>query len=123
MPKGSYFLAKVQADYERKLQEIRAEYEKLLAMERHCSRVFELDMVTITLGRMGYREKKFREFDRILNEVQTEFVNDVHEDTKTDPDAWYSKANLDREIKQYVGSMFVPCDQRYAWEGYVDGVD
>lgn len=123
MPKGSFFLAKVQEEYERKLEQMRIEYEQKLAMERHFSRVFQLDMVTLALGRMGFREKKFREFDKTLSEVQGEFVDGVHEDLKDDPDVWYSKGKLDQELQQYTGKLFAPFDKRYAWEGYADGVD
>lgn len=123
MPKGSYFLAKVEEEYARKLELMRREYEQKLAMERHFSRVFQLDMVTLALGRMGFREKRFRDFDKMLSEVQGEFVDGVHEDLKDDPDVWYSKGKLDQELQQYTGKLFVPFDKRYAWEGYVDGVD
>lgn len=42
---------------------------------RHFTRVFTLDHVTVALGRMGFRESKFREFDRVLTEV----VKGVHD--------------------------------------------
>lgn len=80
---------------------------------RHHARVFMLDLVTIALGRMGFRESRFKEFNRILDEVATEYSKEIIEDSKTDNDLWYTKDVLDREIKQYVGSMFVPYDERY----------
>lgn len=121
MPKGSFFLAKVEEEYARKLEQMRREYEQKLAMERHFSRVFQLDMVTLALGRMGWGEKRFRNFDKMLSEVQDEFVDGVHEDMKDDPDVWYSKGKLDQELKQYTGKFFVPFDRRYAWGEYTDG--
>lgn len=121
MPKGSFFLAKVEEEYARKLEQVRREYEQKLEMERHFSRVFQLDMVTLALGRMGFGEKRFRAFDKMLSEVQSEFVDSVHEDMKDDPDVWYSKGKLDQELKQYTGKFFVPFDRRYAWGEYTDG--
>jgi hypothetical protein len=37
----------------------------------------------------------------------------ILDDSKDDADIWYSKGKLDEEIKRYVGSMFVPYDERY----------
>ncbi len=39
----------------------KAEYDAFCEDLRHFSRVFMLDHVTIALGRMGWREKKFRD--------------------------------------------------------------
>lgn len=80
---------------------------------RHHARLFQMDMVTIALGRMGWRESKFREFDRVLDEVAIEYSKEIIADSENDKDLWYTKDVLDREIKQYVGSMFVPYDERY----------
>ena len=38
---------------------------------------------------------------------------EILEDSKNDTELWYSKETIDREIKQYVGKMFVPYDERY----------
>lgn len=80
---------------------------------RHHARLFQMDMVTIALGRMGWRESKFREFDRVLDQVAIEYSKEIIADSEADQDLWYTKDTLDREIKQYVGSMFVPYDERY----------
>lgn len=80
---------------------------------RHFSRVFMLDHVTIALGRMGWRESKFREFDRVLTEVMDEYMNDYTEDLKDDKSMEYSRACLDRELKQYTGKLFIPEKERY----------
>jgi hypothetical protein len=34
-------------------------------------------------------------------------------DAEGDPDIWYTKETLDREIKRYVGKLYVPYDERY----------
>ena len=80
---------------------------------RTFGRLFQADMFTIALGRMGWREKKFKELDAVLADVYKEYCTDIINDSKDDKDIWYSKDTLDREIKQYVGSLFVPYDERY----------
>ena len=81
---------------------------------RHHTRVFMMDMVTAALGRMGWGEKRFENFDKVLSQVFSEYTNAILSDAKDDPDLVYAKACLDRELKQYVGSKFIPYDQRYA---------
>lgn len=102
MAKQSAFMTRIQ-----KAQEIREE------QARRFARIFELDMVTLALGRMGWREKKFKEFDAVLTQVAEEYSRDIVEDSKEDDEIWYAKSLMDREIKQYVGSLFVPYDERY----------
>ena len=80
---------------------------------RHFTRVFMLDHVTVALGRMGFRESKFREFDRVLTEVVKEYMADYSTDLKDDKSMEYSRACLDRELKQYTGKLFVPEEERY----------
>lgn len=80
---------------------------------RHFSRVFMLDHVTIALGRMGFREAKFREFDKVLTEVMAEYMADYKADLADDKHMEYSKACLDRELQQYTGGLFVPEAERY----------
>lgn len=91
----------------------RQELEAYDAGIRHHSRVFMLDHVTIALGRMGWREAKFREFDKMLTEVINEYMSDYAEDMKDDKTMENSRACLDRELQQYTGSLFVPESERY----------
>lgn len=102
MAKQSAFIARIQKAQEKRDEEV-----------RWSTRVFMLDMVTLTLGRMGFREAKFREFDRILDEVTEEYGKDILEDAENDKELWYSKDVMDRELKQYTGSMFAPYEKRY----------
>lgn len=92
--------------------------DKLVKQEeetiRHHARVFQMDMVTIALGRLGWGAKRFQDFDKMLSEVCREYSADILEDAKDDKAIWYSKANLDRELAQYVGSLFVPYEERYS---------
>ena len=80
---------------------------------RHFTRVFMLDHVTVALGRMGFRESKFKEFDRVLTDVVKEYMADYSADLKDDKSMEYSRACLDRELKQYTGKFFVPEEERY----------
>lgn len=83
------------------------------AEARHYGRVFQMDLVTIALGRMGWRQKKFEAFDKMLSEVANEYCRGILDDAKGDKEVWYSKELLDREIKQYVGVRFIPYEERY----------
>jgi hypothetical protein len=100
--KQSGFMLALQAERQRRDEEV-----------RHHARVFQMDLVTIALGRMGFREKRFQEFDRVMQEVALEYCTGILEDAEGDKDLWYSKETIDREIRQYVGSMFVPYEERY----------
>ena len=80
---------------------------------RHHSRVFMLDHVTIALGRLGWSEEQFRAFDKMLTDVMAEYMDDYSTDYKSDREMVYSRKCLDREMQQYVGSLFVPEEERY----------
>ena len=62
---------------------------------------------------MGFRESKFKEFDKVLTEVFQEYMTDYADDLKDDKSMEYSRACLDRELKQYTGKFFVPEEERY----------
>ena len=100
--KGIYQLFRTKGEFERYTEEI-----------RRLTRIFTLDHVTIALGRMGFRESKFREFDRVLSEVYKEYMEEYAADLKDDKSMEYSRACLDRELKQYTGKFFVPEEVRY----------
>ena len=80
---------------------------------RHFTRAFTLDHVTVALGRMGFRESKFKEFDRVLTEVFQEYMTDYADDLKDDKSMEYSRACRDRELRQYTGKLFGPEEVRY----------
>ena len=102
MGKQSGFLRQIQEEQKRREAEVR----------RH-SHTYMLDMVTLALGRMGFGEKRLREFDAKLTEASKDFAELILADAKDDPGIEYTKAVLDRELKQYTGTMFVPYDVRY----------
>ena len=95
-----------------KLFRTKQEFDAYIAAVREFSRLYTLDDVTIALGRMGFREAKFREFKAVLAQVQNENADEVIADYKDDKDIWHHKARKDREIKSYVGSLFVPWEER-----------
>lgn len=85
-------------------------YEEQL---RHFTRVYMMDHVTISLGRMGFRESKFREFDKVLSEVCKEYADDFTEDYKADKEMVYSRSLMERELQQYTGKFYCPEEERY----------
>lgn len=74
---------------------------------------FCFDMATAALGRMGYGEKRLKDFERVFSEVYNEYYDLLGEDGSTDKDTWYYRAALDRELKQYLGDALIPYDERY----------
>lgn len=95
-----------------KLFRTKGEFEAYEEAVRHFTRLYTLDDVTIALGRMGFRETKFREFQETLATVQNENSLEAITDYKDDKQIWYHKAKKDQEIKSYVGSLFVPWEER-----------
>ena len=89
------------------------EREADIAVNRRLARTYMLDMVTIALGRMGFREARFKKFDDALTAACEDYGKLILADSKDDVDIWYSKDKLDEELKRYVGGMFVPYDERY----------
>lgn len=83
------------------------------AEARHHARVYTLDMVTIALGRLGWGEKRLRRFDDMLTQASKDYAEVILDDVQADKRIEYAKATLDRELQQYVGSMFVPWEERY----------
>ena len=95
------------------MKALEIERERRDAEVRYHARVFTLDMVTIALGRLGWREGRFEKFNDMLAKVSQEYAEDILSDAKDDKEMWHSKDSLDRELKQYVGKNFVPYDERY----------
>lgn len=74
---------------------------------------FCTDIATIALGRLGWGEKRLTEFEAAFSAAYNEYDALREEDGTDDREQAYYKACLDREIKQYVGSKFVPFDERH----------
>lgn len=80
---------------------------------RHHTRVWMMDMATLALGRMGFREQKFKAFDGKLTEVVTEYDKVFADDYKDDKEMWYAREQIERELKEYSGSLYKSEDVRY----------
>lgn len=80
---------------------------------RHHSRVWMSDMMSVALGRMGFREKRFSQLDTCLTEVVKEFDKEFGDDFKIDPEMVYARECFERELKSYTGSMYTPENERY----------
>ena len=91
--------------------------EAFLAFKRevcHFARIYTLDDVCIALGRMGFTEEQFACFRDVYSAVAAENAHETLEDSKTDKDLWYSKETKDRELKEYLGSLYVNREERYS---------
>ena len=73
---------------------------------RHFTRVWMMDMVTMALGRMGFREKRFQNFNDILSEVVRDYDREFAEDMKDDKELIYARTLFERELKQYAGKFY-----------------
>lgn len=100
--------------YAKRLDAARAAREYAI---RRYTRQQMLDFVTIALGRMGYGEKRLKDFEQTLSAVYIEFAEAFSDDLKDDKECVYTKECLDRELQQYCGSSFEPYEKRYFEEG------
>lgn len=80
---------------------------------RHHSRVWMSDMMTVALGRMGFRESRFRKLNDTLSEVVKDYCDKFKEDFRDDTDMVYSRELLERELRSYTGSFYTPENERY----------
>ena len=101
MPKNSYA---------KRLEEARAVREYAI---RRYTRQQMLDFVTIALGRMGYGEKRLKDFEQTLSAVYIEFAEAFTDDLEDDKECVHTKECLDRELQQYCGANFMPYEKRY----------
>ena len=82
-----------------------------------AARVLEVgfctDIAVIALGRLGWGEKRLTEFEAAFSAAYEEYDDLREEDGSADREQAYYKACLDREIRRYVGTKFVPFDERH----------
>lgn len=102
--KGIYRIFRTKEEFDR--------YEQRL---RHLTRMHFADHITCALGRMGFREAKFRELDRVLTEVCKEYATEFLEDFKDDKEMVYSRHQMEKELKQWTGNFYVPEEERYKY--------
>lgn len=79
----------------------------------HFTRMYTLDDVCIALGRMGFTKEQFETFREKYSEVSNENAVELLEDAKDDKDLWYSKDKKERELQEYLGSLYVPQEERF----------
>ena len=101
--------------YAKRLDAARAAREYAI---RRYTRQQMLDFVTIALGRMGYGEKRLKDFEQMLSAVYIEFAKAFTDDLKDDKECVYTKECLDRELQQYCGNSFEPYEKRYFEEDW-----
>ncbi len=107
--KKSAYLQKLQTDYTL----ARTAWEHDVRMH---NRIMTLDVVTITLGELGYTKEQIGDFQRKYMEIEEEYCQEILEDFhgNHDPKIVYAKDRIDRLLKEYVPDwMFVPFDKRY----------
>lgn len=83
---------------------------------RHFTRVWMMDMVTMALGRMGFREKRFNQFNDIITACVKDYDDVFMTDFKDDKELVYSREVFERELKQYTGKFYKPEGIRYGLE-------
>lgn len=103
---GFYAMFRTKADMERHDELVRAE-------ARRFATVWTADRFTMALGRKGFEEDDFRELDKLLTDVDDEYRQDMRNDLKDDPEMIYSRSLMERELKQWTGSLYVPPEERY----------
>ena len=96
--------------YAKRLDAARAAREYAI---RRYTRQQMLDFVTIALGRMGYGEKRLKDFEQTLSAVYIEFAKAFTDDLKHDKECVYTKECPYRELQQYCGNNFEPYEKRY----------
>lgn len=74
---------------------------------------FCTDIAVIALGRLGWGEKRLTEFEAAFSAAYEEYDDLREEDGSADREQAYYKACLDREIRRYVGTKFVPFNERH----------
>jgi len=83
---------------------------------RNHMRTLVLDIVTITLGKMGLSKEQVAEFRDLFMETEAEFCEEVRDDFygNKDPRIVYAKERIDRALREVVpDEMFLPFDERY----------
>lgn len=108
-------MAKKSALLNRVQQTVRnAQYEA-----RVHTRVWVLDIVTITLGQMGFTPEDLEHFRDEYMKTELDYAEEINLDYNENHDKRldYAADKIDRVLKQYVSDdMFVPFDERHAHE-------
>ena len=99
-----------------------AQYARDMMVRDHM-RTLVLDVVTITLGKLGLPKEDVARFRDLYMETEAEFFDEIKDDFYGNHDKRieYAKDRIDRAIKECVpDDMFMPFDKRYLNGGYVN---
>lgn len=96
-----------------KLFRTKAELDWYETAIRDHTRMWTIDLVTIALGRMGFRETRMAKFRETLTEVLNEFALATLNDYKDDKEMWYSQELVERELREYCGKLYATKEERY----------
>lgn len=73
-----------------------------------------LDVCTIALGRLGWRQKRLERFVRTVEQVINDYDELIRDDQKFgDKDIVYTIGKFEQELKAYCGDKYWPREQRY----------
>ena len=98
------------------IQRLAVQQELRDTLVRDHMRTLVLDIVTITLGKLGMNHDDIIQFRQTYMETEGEYIEEVRDDFYGNKDKriTYAKERIDRAIKEVVPEeMFVPFDQRY----------
>ena len=96
-----------------KLFRTKEQFEAFKSEHAHFNRVFMMDFVTLALGRMGFGEKRLKRFDKILDDVVVEYMEEFGQDLADDKELIYSRAKMEQELQQHCGKFYAPPEVRY----------
>ena len=115
MPKPNAFLLRMQEEFNTQLAALKMQYEDQFKEERYFAKVFQMDLVYIALGRMGWGEKRIEHLDNMLKQVNIDLANDAMEDRvqNNDPELWVARDRFEKELKRYRGSRYIAPEDRY----------
>ena len=89
---------------------------------RDFMRTFILDVVTLTLGKIGFSPEDLEYFRDEYMLMEEDFMDEILEDfyhgqkNRKNRDICVAKAHIDRALQEYVKpEMFVPYDERYSY--------
>ena len=103
MPKQNAMAKIVDQLVQRKMKSIQWQVEQMMA-----------DFATIALGRMGFSEKRLKQFIELFENVHDEYAEMLNEDLDIDPNEMaYSRAKIEEELEHYCKGSYVPFEKRY----------
>lgn len=115
MPKPNTFLLKMQEEFNARIAALKMQYEDQFKEERYFAKVFQMDLVYIALGRMGWGEKRIKRLDKMLEQVNKDLAANAKEDMEqnNDPELWMAQDKFEKELQKYRGSRYIKFEDRY----------